>query len=96
VDQRTWTYGYSTVAVSLYHPPFNPIEAPTVGLGVYPALRTVTLPDGRSWLYELGGMFAPSVPGLQYQTISTGQMVSCSPFSSENFLKYRAYKPASK
>ena len=61
-DARTWTYQYGVKSV-LERNTESANPSPTNKYYNYSMLTAVTLPDGRSWTYDLGGMNAESVPG---------------------------------
>jgi RHS repeat-associated protein len=71
-SQRQWSYAY-TGASYLYQfvAPSTPGEVATYS-SVFPAvtvLRTVTLPDGRQWNFNLDGLLIDAVPGTSYAAI---------------------------
>ena len=76
-DERQWTYDYGWRSVTLYRAPTTANGVPSTYSWPYPVLETVTLPDGRSWQFDLGGLFAKPVPGDHYNTIPGGTYVDC-------------------
>jgi RHS repeat-associated protein len=76
-SQRQWTYQYGSLQVNQYSPPASADGvATTTAVSVY-TLTSVTLPNGRQWLYNLAGLMVPAVAGTSYQARPGGQQVNC-------------------
>lgn len=76
-DQRTWSYTYGNQSAYQYLAPFEPDGVPGSGYQAYTVLKTVVLPNSRQWQFNLAGLFAKSVPGTTYNTLSGGVPVTC-------------------
>jgi RHS repeat-associated protein len=77
VSQRQWTYQYGTTQVNQYAPSESPDGVATTKAVVVPTLTSVTLPNGRQWLYNLAGLTVQAVPGISYLAKPGGQQVNC-------------------
>lgn len=76
-SQRQWTYQYGGSQVTQYAPPAAPDGVATTTSGSIYTLTSVTLPNGRQWLYNLGGLMVPAVAGTSYQSRPGNQTVNC-------------------
>jgi RHS repeat-associated protein len=76
-SQRQWTYQYGYSQVNQYAPPASADGMATIqAVSVY-TLTSVTLPNGRQWLYNLAGLTVQAVPGTSYRVNFTGPQVNC-------------------
>jgi len=63
---RQWTYQYGYKAVTSFKPPDLVNGAPGMGSETWGSLKSVTLPNGRQWLFDLANLQARPVPGSDY------------------------------
>jgi len=76
-DERHWTYQYNTEQVSVYdRSRDSTLPAATTTESHY-VLQSVTRPDGRSWVYDLVGLYADAVSGTSYTVWSSGTSYPC-------------------
>jgi YD repeat-containing protein len=76
-SQRQWTYQYGSSPVSRYAPPAAADGVASIETIYVSALTSVTLPNGRQWLYNLAGLTVQAVSGTNYQARPGGQQVNC-------------------
>lgn len=76
-NQRQWSYVYGGASTNRFIPPAVSNGLPSTGTTYHNQLKTVTLPDGRSWQFNLGGLFAEAVPGVGYSTFPGNQSATC-------------------
>jgi len=63
---RQWTYAYEYKNVTSYKAPDAVNGAPGIRSEAWGSLSSVTLPNGRQWLFELANLQARPVPGDVY------------------------------
>jgi YD repeat-containing protein len=60
---RQWSYTYGSTSVLSYAPPVNVNGNPSTKWESWGTLTTVTLPNGRQWIYDLANLNVRAIPG---------------------------------
>ena len=73
-NARQWTYSYGFKNVTMFQPPSSVNGIAGTEMQSWGTLSAVTLPNGRQWQYDLGGLQARSVPGTSYSGTTCKQV----------------------
>lgn len=75
VDERVWKYNYASSYVKQWGVPLYPYDKPKLRYHYYSTLKSVLLPSGKKWEFDLAGLFAPAISGgsYEYRTYNNGK-----------------------